>query len=82
MSISPIKLARLRSKRTQQDLARALGLSESTISKIETFRQTIDRDVALVVAAALNLSFKEVMEAHGSPKMATATFAPASERSN
>ena len=55
MSLSPIKVARMREGLRQIDVAREVGVSESQLSKIETGRVEPDEALLRKIAGALGV---------------------------
>lgn len=52
----PLRLARLQKNLTQLDLARRVGCSESTISKVETGRIVPDQSLREAISRELGIS--------------------------
>lgn len=63
MTLSPIKLARMKRGLRQMDVAGAVGISESKLSRIETGRMEPDNILLGKIAGALNVPAEELQPA-------------------
>ncbi len=60
--LTKVKLARLKLGFRQWDVARQVGISESSLSKIETGRTQLSTDFATRLAEVLNVGVEDIQE--------------------
>ena len=61
MNILNLKVARVKKNLTQKQLAELVGVSSSTINRIETGKQVLKLDMLLKLAEILEVSAEELL---------------------